>query len=363
MFSASVRRRALVVRISNRMPDSWRFTTDGFPAYQREQVWRDTLADLAVPVMTVHRPEDFHGTLSHIVSPAGVEFARLVASPQVLGGKCESPRHAVWLGLLLEGAAQLSNGTESFAIVPGDIVYSPTGVYSDLRLETEFLLLIAQFPTAMLSTRLLAPLALKVGHLPGRNGIGGVFSGMLRSLAETIDSIEREQMRSVESALLDFLIASVAADASTLALDDTAGERVALLHRIWQAIESDLGDPNLSAMQVAEASGMSCAVLKTLFVSAGRSFDSYVSLRRIERSRADFENPLYAKLSISDIWVRRGFGSAGAFSRAFRNQYGCTPREYRKERQAIATADTASPDFHRHAPSAGGPLFTAMAEH
>jgi AraC-like DNA-binding protein len=328
------------------MPDSWRFTTDRFPAYQRDQLWRDALAELAVPVMTVHRPEDFHGTLSHIVSPAGVEFARLVASPQVLGGKCESPRHAVWLGLLLEGAAQLSNGTESFVIAPGDIVYSPTGVYSDLRFETEFLLLIAQFPITMLQTRLLAPLSLKVGHLPGRTGIGHVFSGMLRSLAETIDSIEREQMRSVESALLDFLIASVAADASTLALDDAAGERVALLHRVWQAIESDLGDPNLSAKQIAEASGLSCDELKTLFVSAGRSFDSYLRLRRLERTRADFENPLYAKLSISDIWMRWGFGSAGAFSRAFRNQYGSTPREYRMALQAVASTDIVSSDSH-----------------
>jgi AraC-like DNA-binding protein len=99
-----------------------------------------------------------------------------------------------------------------------------------------------------------------------------------------------------------------------------------------------------------------------LFVSAGRSFDSYVRLRRLERSRADFENPLYAELSISDIWVRWGFGSAGAFSRAFRNQYGCTPREYRKARQEAAVAAGAGSRGLRTL-RAGGVLVETMAGH
>ena len=306
--------------------------SDGVPKYNRDHIRRETPADPSAPVIGVYRPEQFRGNVSYLVTPAGVEFVRLAAGPQVLGGKCENPRHAVWLGLLLEGTAVISNGSECCALLPGDIMYGRSGVYADLRLETDFLLLITQFPMSMLSAHLLAPLAPGVGCLSGSSGIARVFSGMLRSVAETIDSLEKEQLRSVEAALVEFLVATVALNPSSHALDGTAGERAALLHRIWQTIECALGNPNLSANQVAEANGISGADLKTLLASAGRSFDSYVRLRRLERSRADFEDPVHANLSISDIWVRCGFRSADSFSRAFRHRYGSSPRKYRKTR-------------------------------
>jgi AraC-like DNA-binding protein len=59
--------------------------------------------------------------------------------------------------------------------------------------------------------------------------------------------------------------------------------------------------------------------------------------------------------------VRWGFGSAGAFSRAFRNQYGCTPREYRKARQAVVAADAGSRGVR--VLRAGGVLVETIAGH
>jgi AraC-like DNA-binding protein len=345
------------------MINSRQSTTDGVFEYQRDRIRRDTPADPSALVIGVYRPEQFRGNVSYLVTPAGVEFVRLAAGPQVLGGQCENRRHAVWLGLLLEGAAVIGNGSECWALMPGDIVYSRTGVYADLRLETDFQLLITQFPMSMLSAHLLAPLAPRVGCLSGSAGIGRVFSGMLRSVAETIDSLEAEQLRNVEAALVELLVATVAVNPSSHALDGAARERTSLLHRIWQSIECALGDPNLSAKQIAEANGMSDAELKTLLASAGRNFDSYVRLRRLERSRADFEDPLHANLSISDIWVRRGFRSADSFSRAFRNRYGSSPRKYRKSQQtrALECAGSRGPRWSGSSP--GSSLFRAMAEH
>ncbi len=45
----------------------------------------------------------------------------------------------------------------------------------------------------------------------------------------------------------------------------------------------------------------------------------------------DLASPVCAKLSISEICFRWGFNESAHFSRAFRNEYGRSPREYRRE--------------------------------
>jgi hypothetical protein len=55
-----------------------------------------------------------------------------------------------------------------------------------------------------------------------------------------------------------------------------------------------------------------------------------VKVRRLERCRLDLRSPLHVQKSISDILFQWGFNDSASFSRAFREQYGVSPREYRK---------------------------------
>src|SRR5690606_31563428 len=50
----------------------------------------------------------------------------------------------------------------------------------------------------------------------------------------------------------------------------------------------------------------------------------------LERCRLDLRSPLHTQKSISDILYQWGFNDSASFSRAFREQYGVSPREYRK---------------------------------
>jgi AraC-like DNA-binding protein len=158
----------------------------------------------------------------------------------------------------------------------------------------------------------------------GHEGFGGIYSSLLRATAEALDTLTNDQLRPVEVALTEFLVAFLA-DRDSRALEAGRNRGKAQLHRICQAIEALLGEPDLTLVQVAEESGVSPRYLQKLFAAEGLNFTAYVRLRRLERCKLELASPIYAALSISQISFNWGFNGSSHFSRAFRAQYGQSP--------------------------------------
>ena len=307
---------------------AWRFTTEDFPPGERRRAWREAMVRLRLPVEAA--PDDDAGGASvvSLVSPMGMEFSVVSAGAQEISGRNPDQPAAIWLAALLEGAAVLNDGRGEADIEPGDIVFGPTGMAAALTLTTRFRLLFITAPRVALGHRLVAPQALKIGRLPAATGMNHVFSGLLRALADSIDDLSGDQLRPVELAVTEFLVASLATEA--VGPSTPATIRAAHLHRIQQTIETLLAEPDLSLGRVAEAEGVSPRYLQKLFAAAGESFTHYVRLRRLERCRLDLISPRYAEASISSLCYRWGFNGAAHFSRAFKEQYGVSPREFRR---------------------------------
>jgi AraC-like DNA-binding protein len=313
---------------------AWRFTTDSYPPAERLQAWREAMSRLRLPLGEPPENQSFHGDVSCLISPLGMDFAMMAASAQAISGRNPNQPAAVWLVVLIEGAATFWNGDTTVALAPGDIAYGPTGVNAALRLSTAFRLLFISVPRVALDHRLIAPHSLRVGHLSGATGLDHVFSGLLRATADALDDLTSEQLRPVELALTEFLVASFAAEGSPAALGGAGAARAAHLHRVCQTIETLLSDPDLALDQVAAADGISPRSLQKLFASAGQNFSTYLRVRRLERCRLDLTSPIFSGLSISEICFRWGFNGSAHFSRAFKDQYGVTPRDYRRRSQS-----------------------------
>jgi AraC-like DNA-binding protein len=315
---------------------AWQFSTDNLPRQERAQAWREAITRLRLPVGEAPPAEAFHGAVSCLISPLGMEFAVVDGSPQTISGRNPNQPAAVWLVVLLQGEATLSDDVSTVALDPGDIVYGPTGMNAALQLLTRFRIMFITAPRVALDHRLIAPLSLKIGRLPAASGLGHVFSGLLKATADTLDELTSDQLRPVELALTEFLVASLAAEGSPAALGGAGAARAAHLHRICQTIETLLAEPDLTLGRVADEDGISPRYLQKLFASANQSFSTYLRTRRLERCRLDLTSPMCAGLSISEICFRWGFNGSAHFSRAFKDQYGVSPREYRRASQAAA---------------------------
>lgn len=288
------------------------------------------MSRLCLPIGGLPGTGGFRGAVWCIASPLGMEFALVDAEPHEIRGRYLNQPAGIWLTLLMEGKARLSYEGREIDLAPGDIAYGPTFADATLHFSSDFRQLFVNVQRLMLNPRVFAPLSLKLGYLPGRSGINRVLSGMLRSLADVIDEILSEDLRPVELALTEFLITALGKEKGVFGLGGVAGARATRLHRICQGIEAVLGNPGLTLSMVAERERVSTRYLQKLFTEAGNSFSHYLRTRRLDRCRADLVSTLHAELSISEICFRWGFNGSAHFSRAFHQQYGVSPRDYRR---------------------------------
>ena len=116
----------------------------------------------------------------------------------------------------------------------------------------------------------------------------------------------------------------------------TALRRVAEVKR---AIEAQLCDPELSVEVIADGMGVTSRYLRGLF-HGSEKLSHLILRRRLEECANRLHDPLCWNSSISTIAKQSGFTSAAHFSRAFRKQFGYTPRDFRKKATPSAAKRT-----------------------
>jgi acetamidase/formamidase/AraC-like DNA-binding protein len=306
-----------------------RITTNVYPKEQRRDAWRFALKRLS---LTLDEADDatLYGELIQFRASTGIDFIRVTGTPQSWTIDFRDQPATYWLAMVLDGSATVRDAKQELRLADGEMICGRGDSPVHLAFAGDNRSLIVRVPHSELSARLKTPISGPPRKIATDSGAARVFSGMLRSMADTISDITIDQARPVELAFPEFLVTSLLDNAPVKAMGGAAGMRAALLERVFQTIEIRLSDPDLSYQQVAAEHGISPRYLQKLFESINDSFGHYVKVRRLERCRLDLRSPLHVQKSISDILFEWGFNDSASFSRAFREQYGISPREYRK---------------------------------
>ena len=306
-----------------------RITTNVYPKEQRRDAWRFALKRLSLTLDEADEAS-LYGELIHFRSSTAIDFIRVTGTAQSWSIDFRDQPQTYWVALILDGTATMRDAQQELKLGDGDMICGRGDSPVHLAFGGDNRSLIVHVPHSEMSMRLKTPIAGAPRQIATDTGAARVFAGMLRSLAETIVDITTDQARPIELAFPEFLVTSLLDNAPAKALGGAAGMRAALLERIFQTIEIRLSDPDLNYQQVAAEHGISPRYLQKLFESINDSFGHYVKVRRLERCRLDLRSPLHVQKSISDILFEWGFNDSASFSRAFREQYGISPREYRK---------------------------------
>jgi acetamidase/formamidase/AraC-like DNA-binding protein len=321
-------------------PKCWAFSPETFTVAARREAWSEALARLSLKCEETVS-EDVAGTLTVRHFAGSFTAARLAAPPQIILTMSPQESMTRWLALSLEGDMHLARGDQRSKLAPNDVVFGDATEFTPLVIHTNSQLFVLALPETALRTRMLDSFSPRDARLSPKAVGTRVLSGFLRTLSETLEDMQEEMARPLESTLLE-LLAQMLTGTTDVTPDSQSGSTLRqgtarTLHRLRGAIEQRLGDPALTIADIAAAEGTSVRYVQKLFERNGESFLHFLRARRLERAREDLTDPVHSPLSISDICFRWGFNDAAHFSRAFHDAYGVSPRNFRR----AATAEMA----------------------
>jgi AraC-like DNA-binding protein len=236
------------------------------------------------------------------------------------------------LSVILRGQLNSAQDGRNGVARSGDLIAKETSRPAVLRAEAPFESIVVRVPWSLLGSD-----ADEIGSrtavtISGRDGLPRAAAQLLRELATALeqDAIPREEVPEIVENVVEVIRRLYVGDGSSAA-PQRLRSRAEILLAVESYIEANLGDPALGPERVARASFISTRYLHKLFEAEGTSVCSWIRTARLERCRRDLLDPSLAHQTILSIASRWGLPGAQQFSRLFRNAYGCSPRELRRD--------------------------------
>jgi AraC family transcriptional activator of tynA and feaB len=272
--------------------------------------------------MAIHPWEDLR--LSVIRSSA-IAIERLAGEPY------QASQDAYFAVVLLSGRYALEQQGREVFLKPGDIAFYDATRPHRIHCPGSISKLIVSIPRTMLRDRIAGMEHCTALRIPGHEGIGLMASQFLRCAAGQAGGLNPREFLPLAHHSLELL---TLAAASVRPPDiNRFRSRSLSLHRVKDFVEHHLADPSLNTALIAKAVGLSSRYVNDLFEDEGNSLMRHVWQRRLEKCRKDLEDPAHAGHRVSEIAFRWGFNDLSHFSRAFRQRFGCSPRDYRRQVQ------------------------------
>jgi AraC-like DNA-binding protein len=170
--------------------------------------------------------------------------------------------------------------------------------------------------------------------------MGVLLVGFLTSLEEQLPAITAAEVPAIEAALRALVAGITSSSAEALA---EAHPQIALpqLEKARRVVQVGLRSPNLGPHTLCREVAMSRSALYRLLEPQG-GVVRFIQRARLTAARDILRDPV-GGASISSIAEDFCFSSPGAFSRAFRLEFGCSPRDVRDARQVSLTNRSERP--------------------
>jgi AraC-like DNA-binding protein/mannose-6-phosphate isomerase-like protein (cupin superfamily) len=230
--------------------------------------------------------------------------------------------------LLLSGSYTLEQTGRNVVLQPGDMTLYDATLPHRIFCPASFTKLIVSIPRPLLRERAPSVEHCTVLRIPGREGIGAIAGDFMRSCARHADALPPRDFSALSehgAGLLTLAFASLRPAAVTM-----SPSRSLLLLRIKDFVERNLRDPGLNTAMVASGVRLSPRYINDIFKDEETSLMRHVWSRRLENCRTDLLSHSRTSQSISDIALRWRFNDFSHFSRAFKQSFGHSPRDYRQ---------------------------------
>ena len=212
---------------------------------------------------------------------------------------------------------------------PGDFaLYDSTRQY-ELLFDGDFQQIVLKLPGERLRSLVRDTDRLTATAVSGKAGAGHLMINMINTLWQDIDTLQPASAAAVADGVMNILMAGL----QTLPASNCPGlTSLATYHlaRIKQLIDTRLADPTFGVGDVAKELGISVGHIHRLFKHEAMTPAQYIWGKRLEACSRDLLDPRRAHKAIGEVAFGWGFNDAAHFSRAFKERFGVSPREWRQ---------------------------------
>ncbi|MCP1837020.1 acetamidase/formamidase/AraC-like DNA-binding protein [Bradyrhizobium sp. USDA 4532] len=316
------------------------FTSESYSEGDRPEAWRDVLASVGLQPTVATSTHAGHA-IAVRRSFQGVTLARLSAGQQSVSPRTDAVADHPLVLLPLEDGVALKTTTGYQIVAARHLLLLPRAGDWSVSFQREMRAVVLSV-TSEPAHRHRATLQGGEVRVLQPGGFGRVFAQMMELAARDLDALSDVEWTALARSLADLLPTFMRQHGETAGDRGGGASKAATLHRLCQTVERSLEEPDLTPVKIASAEGISERYLQKLFEGAGTSFTHYLRERRLQRTWADLSNPAEAHRSISEIAFRVGFNDSAHFSRAFRQRFGLSPREFRHHEAERQTASAAT---------------------
>ena len=300
---------------------------------ERLSMWADLICDVYVRLDCQARvaPERFGGSirrgrlatldLSQVTSRAQHVFR----TPRQIAKATED---YFLVSIQTAGTGGVRQDGRETVLRPGDFaLYDSTRPY-ELLFDGDFQQFVLMLPGQLLRSQMRGTEHLTATAVCGRRGAGHLLIGMIETLWRDIDALEPASADAVADSVRHILVAGL----RTLpAAQHCEVSNLTALYRDQARayVRQHLRDPRLSVGMVAAGLRLSPSTVHRAFQGEPCSLAHWIWTERLEAIKRDLADPALQRQSVSAIAFGWGFNDAAHFSRAFKERFGLTPREFR----------------------------------
>ncbi|MER5808812.1 helix-turn-helix domain-containing protein [Streptomyces sp. NPDC002033] len=310
----------------------------------RAGYWHDLVSGTFIPLdLRLHERVPSIGTItSRQLGP--LQISEVEAGPQTVSRSvrriAQGGGEFLTVTLQHRGAARLTQDGRQALVLPGTFTCSDAGRPYEREQPEAFRFTAFRVPKAVLGLPDGDLRAVTGTLLSGSTGTSGLVAGHLNRLAEQAAGFDPHIAHRLALTTADLLAVLVRERQGQL--DPRAPESArGMLARVKEYILRHLGDPGLSPERIATAHHISVRYLHKLFRTEGVTVGRWIHRERLDRCRRELSRATGTAPAVSAVAQRWGFVSPSHFSRAFRQAYGMSPREWQAGTRIDPDADAA----------------------
>lgn len=162
------------------------------------------------------------------------------------------------------------------------------------------------------------------------SGAAALFRAMADQVFALVPSLTEDTADNISEALVHLLAPVVRA---SVHVSERCPNRLAAMHRqrIMRFVKENLGDSSLDGNVIAKAVNLSPRHVYQIFDTEDKPLMRWVWSERLARCLCELQQPTLKSKSIGEIAFQWGFSNVSHFSRAFKGEFGLTPRDYRRQ--------------------------------